>query len=524
MTHLHRPLLLAAGLCLNLGCNPSDGGAPAQDPPDPPDPPVDSAVPATPDAAPPEFGRYRLVEIAASWFCAEPTPCAPGWQADDGRPIQEHPAACVDAHAWDPAAFAEDSGRLVCLLDYLRTVDGAERRGVIAVLDVHSRTWSAPPDGRDDFVRAGLIEAGAPRSKAGSLRFARDLDAGTEPSDQAALFTRSPTGPLLRRGPDGLWTVDAAFLAAAASIERYRTAESEVVDLNRDGRPDVLQMACVPDGVCLPVVFYRTGPTTWQASQNFSRIPNASSDAYAWQVIPEPDGRITLAAAGADERLGGAVPPSGLFIEDAQPGPDGLPAWTEIVGTSALAGQGMGTLLYDLRGAEAANSTPDPDGQPELLVSTTVQCPEVLQRLSGGIWFSLTAQVATWVDQPGRYAPGCWVDPTPATEELAWGMAFAAPDLLLVAQGDDGRVLNGLCPAAPHCPIGGEPMIAYKPHAGRLWAWPLDRLRVETPDGLDVSLGNRRTLAVHRIGEVDVVVTGGVYEGLPQVFIVEAQE
>jgi len=188
----------------------------------------------------------------------------------------------------------------------------------------------------------------------------------------------------------------------------------------------------------------------------------------------------------------------------------------------------MSLMLYDLRGVDdEGNSVAVPDGHPELIASTTVQCPEVLTELGPAYWVNVTQAYAPWIVQPDRRAPGCWWDTTPTTEELAWGIGLVTDDLVLVAQGDDGRALPDGVGTCAWCPVGGEPMIGYMPHQGRLWGYPPGALTFVNSAGDDLTLGNRRTLEVHRVPGRDgvertVVVTSGVFdEGWPEVWLVD---
>jgi hypothetical protein len=464
---------------------------------------------------PATFPTWRFTGLAHHDLCTTATPC----QQDRivyGRPLQERPAACVRGDHYAPGELTD--AVLVCFLDYLRL--GVH--GAIRVLDPAARTWTdLPGGGPRDFVTAGLLDrAGA--SQIGSLRFVQ-----LDPADNgAALIVRGPNGPLMRRGADGVWRRDAAFGAAWEGAGFLRTSEPLVVDLDDNGLLDIGMMRCGLDDRCEPVVFYQLLPGVWQASANVTRLAGRSSDAYAWDAVRHPDtGLWTLVAAG--DRISAALSgASGVFVQSGT-GPDGFPAFTEAAGTTAAAQAGMGVMHLDLRGIDAFGaSTPVPDGVDEIILSTQVQCPEVLQELLPGLgidrWTELTNSISNWIVQGGRFRPGCWEDPTPETEDLAWGVSLVAPDLLLVAQGDDGRVLpTGQC-ARPECPQDGEPMTGWLPWHGRLWAYPLDHLQFVSPDGDDLRNGNRRTVEVHEVAGVTVVVTGGTWEnGDPEVWVVE---
>lgn len=481
----------------------------ASDPPEPTE--TDAALDDT--DGPPVFPQHRLVGVAYERFCGPATPCTHA-RREDGRPQIEQPGSCVAGDQYAPGELGPDV--LVCLLDYRR---GATP-GVIAVLDPQTATWSDPPDGRADFVAAGLLEPPG-RSSLSSFLFAR-----LDPSrPDAALIIRSPYGQVMWRDPDGPWRYDAGFDAVWRGAGMRTQSESVVADFDDNGLPDIVQMRCGDDGVCQPVAFYQTAPHTWVASQNFARMPGTSSDAYAWVAFRGDDG-WTIAAAGGYTSLGSGS--SNLFVQDPSPGADGFPAWTELPGTDALGLAGMSVMLYDLRGVDAAGgSVAAPDGQPELIVSTTVQCPEVLAQLGPSYWVNLTQAHAAWIDQPDRRAPGCWWDPTPATEELAWGIGLVTDDLVLVAQGDDGRAMPNGVGTCAWCPVGGEPMIGYMPYHGRMWGYPPGALTLVNSAGDDISLGNRRTLEVHHVPGRDgvqrtVVVTGGVFdEGWPEVWLLD---
>lgn len=472
----------------------------------------DTDAPADTDG-PPIFPQHRLVGVAYERFCGPTTPCTHG-RRQDGRPQIEQPGSCVAGDLYAPGALGPDV--LVCLLDYLR----GRTRGVIAVLDPQTATWSDPPDGRTDFVAAGMLEANG-ESSLSSFLFAR-LDPGRP---DAALIVRSPFGQVMWHGPDGRWQYDAGFQAVRSGAGMRTQSESVVADLDDNGLLDIVQMRCGDDDVCQPVAFFQTALNTWRASENFARMPGSSSDAYAWVAFRDTDG-WTIAAAGSYTSVGGGS--SNLFVPDPTPGADGFPAWTELPGTDALGVAGMGLMLHDLRGVDAAgNTVAAPDGRPELIVSTTVQCPEVLAQLAPSYWVNLTQAHSAWIDQPDRRAPGCWWDNTPETEELAWGIGLVLDDLVLVAQGDDGRARTAGVGTCDWCPVGGEPMIAYLPYQGRLWGYPPGALTLVNSAGDDISLGNRRTLEVHHVPGRDgvaraVVVTSGVFdEGWPEVWLVD---
>ncbi len=464
----------------------------------------DTAIPPVVPAV--TFPSVLMTELVHDQLCPPGQPCLPGWNEDDdpgGRPVQRHPGACT-VGGWTGPADAST----VCVLD--ARWRGSTTRGIIRTLNPDG-TWSVPPDGVGDWVTAGFISPDDWNKEANYIYL---LDVNGD--GQVEVLTSTPEGLLFTRQADGSWVEDQSFRVAWETTGLRRPIPG-IWDLDDNGLPDMVLMSI--DG--LPWTFFQQRDGSWEASQNFTRLPGTVSDLYTWVTMPGPDGSLRIIAMGAP----GGGNPTGVF-EKSGTGPDGYPVFVE----SSDAGS-WGQLPYT-RPMGGLVAQLDADEWPELVVTTSSNdlCFSVYDHHSPtGEWFDETANVsklADWSLAGGTgLGPACiyWPD---VTRPIPWETGNVDQSTFLTAWGDDGRRYIGTCPGAAECP-DQEPVTAHliRPGAGsggygEILAYPPGAAIFQNLDGSDATLGNYRGVLCGDLdsdGDADCVVTGVYQQGTPKV-------